>query len=308
MSSVYISVSKKRKMSRGLQAEQPRLSNKSEALNFDMIKNSGLLLCKKKRQTNAVPAVCGGGVVLYVSQRGHRYLDNFEEREEAGTPDILGCIRAGIVYHLHRTIGIEKIAAAEHKMADHLYKRLQTHSKIHILGPKASYTRTTAFDDRLRIVLTVLVICILLQCSEYVQGCTLSEIFKPGFVRIGVHFTMTQEEVDLVADAILWIADNGWILLPSYTFKTRSGEWYHIRRDDRQKLRSLSETFDQSSFPTVVELISLGNCSARCGKSSARRSSLPSIGSHKHVDEDSAMVMQKADEVCKKILSEDSYQ
>ncbi|EEQ99140.1 Cysteine desulfurase, putative [Perkinsus marinus ATCC 50983] len=118
--------------------------------------SSGLLLCKKKRQTNAVPAVCGGGVVLYVSQRGHRYLDNFEEREEAGTPDILGCIRAGIVYHLHRTIGIEKIAAAEHKMADHLYKRLQTHSKIHILGPKASYTRTTAFDDRLRIVLTVL--------------------------------------------------------------------------------------------------------------------------------------------------------
>ncbi|EER07280.1 conserved hypothetical protein [Perkinsus marinus ATCC 50983] len=119
--------------------------------------SSGLLLCKKKRQTNAVPAVCGGGVVLYVSQRGHRYLDDFEEREEAGTPDILGCIRAGIVYHLHRTIGIEKIAAAEHKMADHLYKRLQSHSKIHILGPKASYTRSIAFDDRLRIVLTVLV-------------------------------------------------------------------------------------------------------------------------------------------------------
>lgn len=46
--------------------------------------SSGLLLCKKKRQTNAVPAVCGGGVVLYVSQRGHRYLDDFEEREEAG--------------------------------------------------------------------------------------------------------------------------------------------------------------------------------------------------------------------------------
>ncbi|KAF4694663.1 hypothetical protein FOZ63_005735, partial [Perkinsus olseni] len=63
--------------------------------------SSGLLLCKRKHQTNAVPAVCGGGVVLYVSRRGHHYLDNLEEREEAGTPDILGCIRTGAVYHLH---------------------------------------------------------------------------------------------------------------------------------------------------------------------------------------------------------------
>ncbi|KAF4646553.1 hypothetical protein FOZ61_005659, partial [Perkinsus olseni] len=45
--------------------------------------SSGLLLCKRKHQTNAVPAVCGGGVVLYVSRRGHHYLDNLEEREEA---------------------------------------------------------------------------------------------------------------------------------------------------------------------------------------------------------------------------------
>ncbi|KAF4740229.1 hypothetical protein FOZ63_019382, partial [Perkinsus olseni] len=98
--------------------------------------SSGLLLCKRRHQTNAVPAVCGGGVVLYVSQRRHQYLDNLEEREEAGTPDILGCIRTGAVYHLHAMIGIERIAAEEHKMAEHLVKKLRTHSKVHILGPK----------------------------------------------------------------------------------------------------------------------------------------------------------------------------
>lgn len=73
--------------------------------------------------------------------------------------------------------------------------------------------------------------------TRFLSDDTRYEIFKPGFVRVGVHFTMTQEEVDFVADAILWIADNGWKLLPSYTYKIMSGEWYHIKRDSHQMLK-----------------------------------------------------------------------
>ncbi|EER07279.1 hypothetical protein Pmar_PMAR020440 [Perkinsus marinus ATCC 50983] len=71
---------------------------------------------------------------------------------------------------------------------------------------------------------------------------------------------MTQEEVDLVADAILWIADNGWILLPSYTFKTRSGEWYHIRRDDRQKLKYLHYNFVAAVLNDLFGIQARGGC------------------------------------------------
>ncbi|KAF4705274.1 hypothetical protein FOZ62_017322, partial [Perkinsus olseni] len=97
---------------------------------------SGILLCKKKRQTNSIPTICGGGTVEFVSSRGHYYISDLEEREEAGTPDILGCIRAGAVYHIHTLLGIESIAEEESRMASYLEEKLRGNSKIHILGPK----------------------------------------------------------------------------------------------------------------------------------------------------------------------------
>ena len=55
----------------------------------------GLLVVKKRLLRNAVPADPGGGVVFFVDQKGHSYIQNTEDREEAGTPDIVGCIRTG---------------------------------------------------------------------------------------------------------------------------------------------------------------------------------------------------------------------
>lgn len=54
----------------------------------------GILVLKKSLLRNQVPHVPGGGTVFYVSRNGHRYLGNTEEREEGGTPDVLGVIRA----------------------------------------------------------------------------------------------------------------------------------------------------------------------------------------------------------------------
>lgn len=36
----------------------------------------------------------GGGTVFFVGDTWHRYLENLEEREEGGTPDIVGAVRA----------------------------------------------------------------------------------------------------------------------------------------------------------------------------------------------------------------------
>jgi selenocysteine lyase/cysteine desulfurase len=33
------------------------------------------------------------------------YLENFEEREEGGTPDIVGAIRCGLVFQLKEAVG-----------------------------------------------------------------------------------------------------------------------------------------------------------------------------------------------------------
>ena len=35
-----------------------------------------------------------------MTETGHRYLDNIEEREEGGTPAIVGSIRAALAFQL----------------------------------------------------------------------------------------------------------------------------------------------------------------------------------------------------------------
>eukprot|EP01083_Nonionella_stella_P089125 248651_1 len=50
----------------------------------------GVLIVKKALVCNEIPSVPGGGTVFFVSRDGHRYLGNFEEREEGGTQDIVG--------------------------------------------------------------------------------------------------------------------------------------------------------------------------------------------------------------------------
>ncbi len=86
---------------------------------------------------NAVPSVPGGGTVFYVTDSGHRYLENAEEREEGGTPDIIGAIRCGLVFLLKDSIGVPAIRAREAAMMSTAASALRSCPSIRILGPWA---------------------------------------------------------------------------------------------------------------------------------------------------------------------------
>ena len=60
----------------------------------------GVLVVKRALLRNKVPTVPGGGTIFYVTATDHRYLSNREEREEGGTQDIVGSIRAGLVFQV----------------------------------------------------------------------------------------------------------------------------------------------------------------------------------------------------------------
>lgn len=66
---------------------------------------SGLLIIRDSIIKNTIPTWPGGGSVSYVSPWGHDYLDNVCEREEAGTPNIVGDIRAALVFMVKAAIG-----------------------------------------------------------------------------------------------------------------------------------------------------------------------------------------------------------
>ena len=86
--------------------------------------SSGLLIMKARViSNNLAPVVPGGGTVLYVNEDEHIYVKKIEEREEAGTPNILGDIRAGLAFKLKHQIGNETICRIDSQILNVVRER-----------------------------------------------------------------------------------------------------------------------------------------------------------------------------------------
>ncbi|KAG0261918.1 hypothetical protein BG011_000538 [Mortierella polycephala] len=82
-----------------------------------------------------IPTNPGGGTVDMVIRGIHKYSNNVLAREEAGTPNILATIRAGLVYRLQEITDPRLILAKEHNLAAQIYNRLlESSPNITILG------------------------------------------------------------------------------------------------------------------------------------------------------------------------------
>ncbi len=86
-----------------------------------------------------MPCDCGGGTVNFVTRTQTQYVKDIETREQGGTPDILGSIRAGLVFHLKQSIGDEIIEAREDELVKKFFKRFRSHSTLFILGPPTAH-------------------------------------------------------------------------------------------------------------------------------------------------------------------------
>ncbi|CAF1516915.1 unnamed protein product [Rotaria sordida] len=94
----------------------------------------GILIAKKKLFTNRIPVDCGGGTVNFVTRTNIEYVKDIEIREEGGTPNILGAIRAGLVFHLKEIVGENIIEKRETELVDKFFQRFRNHQKLLVLG------------------------------------------------------------------------------------------------------------------------------------------------------------------------------
>ncbi|CAF0999794.1 unnamed protein product [Rotaria sordida] len=93
-----------------------------------------ILVAKKFLFDNRVPDVPSGGTVNFVTRESVEYVDDIETREEGGTPNILGSIRAGLVFHLKDSVGADKIEARENELVKRFFKRFPKNEKLMVLG------------------------------------------------------------------------------------------------------------------------------------------------------------------------------
>ncbi|CAM4805081.1 unnamed protein product [Rotaria magnacalcarata] len=97
---------------------------------------SGLLIAKKAIFNNRVPGDCGGGTVNFVTRRAIEYVKDIETREEGGTPNIVGAIRAGLVFQLKQSVGEDLIKARDNELVQRFFQRFQNNPTLVILGPQ----------------------------------------------------------------------------------------------------------------------------------------------------------------------------
>ncbi len=218
----------------------------------------GVLVVRRDLLGNEVPVVPGGGTVQYVSPDSHRYIHDAEHREEGGTPAIVESIRAGLVFRLKETVGVDRIRELEHDFIRRAIESWSRNSNLEILGnPKA---------DRLSIVSFVIrhgaktlhhnFVVALLNDLFGIQargGCSCAgpyghrllgidletsarfeeviatgcEVIKPGWVRVSFNYFTPEAEFAYILEAVHMIADEGWRLLPMYRYDTDTALWRH---------------------------------------------------------------------------------
>ena len=238
----------------------------------------GVLVVRKDLLTNAVPAVPGGGTVQYVTKDHHLYIADPEHREEGGTPAIIGAIRAGLAFKLKEEVGASVIRNLEHDFIERAIQSWETNPNIDVLGNHdAERLSIVSFvvraEDR---VLHHNYVVALLNDIFGIQargGCSCAgpyghrllgidvetsarleelitsgcEVIKPGWVRLNFNYFISEREFQYLLESVHMIANEGWKLLPLYTFEAATGIWRH--RDGLPKPPMSLREFDPFGPP-----------------------------------------------------------
>ncbi len=218
----------------------------------------GLLLARRALFANAVPTVPGGGTVSYVNTDEHRYLDDVELREEGGTPDIVGSIRAGLVFQLKQAVGVDVIQEHEERAIRRAVAAWADEPNLEVLGnPDAARLSIVSFVVRhgSRHLHHDLVVALLndLFGIQARGGCSCAGPYghrllgidldtshrfeqaitggcqgiKPGWVRVNLAWFQSDAVLRFLVEAVRLVARDGWRLLDDYDFDPDTGRWSH---------------------------------------------------------------------------------
>jgi len=191
---------------------------------------SGVLIFNSNLYHLEVPDQPGGGTVDWTNPWGGRkYVEGIEEREDGGTPGFLQAIRAALAIRLKEQMGVENIRSREEELrraafaglrgipglrmlADHIENRLSIFS-FYVEGVHYNLI-VKLLNDRFGIQARGGCSCAgtyghyLLHVdpvqskhiTDQIDSGDLSE--KPGWVRISLHPTTTDAEVEYIVDAV----------------------------------------------------------------------------------------------------------
>lgn len=224
---------------------------------------SGVLIFNKKLYKNMVPDNPGGGTVSWTNPWGeHKYLDNIEDREDGGTPGFLQVIKTALAIQLKEEMGVENILKREHEIVNLVFNQLKPISNLNILaeehqdrlGVISFYIDDLHFNlgvkilnDRFGIQTRGGCSCAgtyghyLLHVDEEKSHELTSKIdsgdliLKPGWIRMSIHPTTTNAEIQYVLDSIKLLAEHHKDWAADYDYNKSTNEFIHKQASGFEK-------------------------------------------------------------------------
>lgn len=94
----------------------------------------GVAVVRRALLANSEPDEVGGGMVDDVTLADYRVTAQFPDREEAGTPNIVGAVQLGAVLYVLQRSGMERVHAAEQRLLRRLVTELAALPGVRLYG------------------------------------------------------------------------------------------------------------------------------------------------------------------------------
>ena len=216
---------------------------------------SGVLVFNKKLYQNLIPDNPGGGTVSWTNPWGeHKYIDNIEDREDGGTPGFLQVIKIALAIQLKEKMGVENMLKREKELVDYIFSNLGNIPNIKILaaqhkqrlGVISFYIDELHFNLGVKILNDKFGIQTRGGCScagtyghfllhvdqetshQLIDEITLGDLMrKPGWIRMSIHPTTTNEEIQYICNSIIALAENHLDWAKDYIYDKNTNEFIH---------------------------------------------------------------------------------
>lgn len=237
---------------------------------------SGVLVFDAKLYQIKSPDQPGGGTVLWTNPWGeYRFIPDIEIREDGGTPGFLQAIKAALAVELKEEMGVEQMRKRDEELVAKLFRGMKTISGVHLLAENIEHRlgMISFYIDKVHYNLIVRLLndrfgiqvrggcsCAgtyghyLLHVDRYASKRITDKIDagdlsgKPGWARMSIHPTTTDDEVDYMLDAVRqvqrtakqWEADYSYDNQTNeFTYNGASGQlqqmveqWFRLSHED----------------------------------------------------------------------------
>lgn len=219
----------------------------------------GVLIFDSQLYHNRVPDQPGGGTVNWTNPwQGHSFVDNIEAREDGGTPGFLQAIKAALAIELKTQMGVANIRAREEHLMQILFREMRRVPRMNILaghiedrlGILSFYITDAHYNLIVKLLNDRFGVQVRGGCScagtyghyllhvdpnrskritDQIDAGNLSE--KPGWVRMSIHPTTTDDEAYFFAHAVNETVTHLDTWAQDYVYSPSINEYYHRNSD-----------------------------------------------------------------------------